>query len=71
MSHQYTLGKRLRTIRRFRKITLASLSTATGLSVSFLSDVELGKRSPSLNSLITLAKALEINIEALVKGLDK
>lgn len=45
----------LRGIRKCKRLTLLNVSEATGVSVSFLSDLERGKIRPSLNTLEKLA----------------
>lgn len=45
----------LRGIRKSKRLTLLNVSEATGVSVSFLSDLERGKTRPSLNTLEKLA----------------
>ena len=53
------LGQRLRALRQQRGLTLAELGQATGLSHSFLSQVETGKAHPSVSSLWEIAEALD------------
>ncbi len=60
------VGPRLRTLRRQREITLAELSTATGISVSTLSRLESGQRRPTLELLLPLAKVHGVQIDELV-----
>ena len=49
------LGLGLRTVRRQHQMTLVQVSRVSGLSVSFLSDIENGRSMPSLRSLQALA----------------
>jgi len=49
------LGARLRQLRKANGWTLANVAARTGLSVSFLSDIERGRTSPSLDTLEKLA----------------
>src|SRR3954453_1506409 len=60
------IGARLRDIRRDRGLTLHDLATATGLSVSTLSRLESGKRRPTLDLLIPLARAHRVALDQLV-----
>ncbi|NKQ26203.1 helix-turn-helix domain-containing protein [Streptomyces galbus] len=60
------IGPRLRVLRRDRGLTLEALATATGLSVSTLSRLESGKRRPTLDLLIPLARAHRIALDQLV-----
>ncbi|WP_406315970.1 XRE family transcriptional regulator [Streptosporangium sp. NBC_01639] len=60
------VGPRLRALRRQREITLADLSTATGISVSTLSRLESGARRPNLELLLPLARVHGITLDELV-----
>lgn len=53
------LGRRIRLTRNARGWTLKDLSEASGVSVSQLSSIERGAHMPSLESLLTVAHALE------------
>ena len=57
---------RLSALRHHRDLTLAALSTATGISKSTLSRLETGQRKPSLELLLPLAAALRVPLEELV-----
>ncbi len=56
------LGDRIRDERRIRKLTLEELSQKTGLSKSFLSQVERGLAQPSVSSLKKIAQQFEISV---------
>ncbi|MFJ8043892.1 helix-turn-helix domain-containing protein [Kitasatospora sp. NPDC096147] len=60
------IGPRLRALRRDRGLTLEALAEATGISVSTLSRLEAGKRRPSLELLIPLARAHRVALDQLV-----
>lgn len=60
------VGPRLRAIRRRRDVTLAELATATGISVSTLSRLESGRRRPTLELLLPLARAHGVAMDELV-----
>ena len=60
------IGPRLRTLRRDRGLTLEGLSEATGVSVSALSRLESGKRRPTLDLLLPLARAHRVALDQLV-----
>ena len=57
-----SLVKQLRLIRQAQKKTLRQLAEATGISHQFISDIERGKKSPSLLKLELLAKSLNHKI---------
>ncbi|RDG35425.1 helix-turn-helix domain-containing protein [Streptomyces corynorhini] len=60
------VGPRLRALRRERGITLAALSATTGVSESTLSRLESGRRRPSLELLLPLARVFGVPLDDLV-----
>ena len=54
------VGAVLRMLRKERGYSLRQLAAATGLSHSFLCDIERGRCKPSLDTLEVLARALEV-----------
>lgn len=60
------IGPRLRSLRRDRDMTLEALSDATGISVSALSRLESGKRRPTLDLLVPLARTHRVALDQLV-----
>jgi transcriptional regulator with XRE-family HTH domain len=65
------LGERLRELRQNKsRETLIKLSESTELSVSYLSDLERNKTTPSLQTLNTLANHFDINVTDLLGGVD-
>lgn len=64
------LGRRARTARLARRLTLEDVVSRTSLTVSWLSKLENGLLAPSLEALVSLAAALECRVDALVEGLS-
>ncbi|MEU4834874.1 XRE family transcriptional regulator [Streptosporangium sp. NPDC023615] len=62
----HAVGPRLRSLRQSRGVTLAQLSTTTGISVSTLSRLEAGQRRPTLELLLPLARAHQVPLDELV-----
>lgn len=60
------VGGRLRTLRSARGDTLAEVAAATGISVSTLSRLEAGRRRPSLELLLPLARRYQVPLDELV-----
>ena len=56
------VGAQIRRRRRDRNLTLSSVADLTGLNVGYLSQVENDKASPSLETLASLADALDVPI---------
>ena len=61
-----SVGPRLRALRQERDVTLAELSKSTGISVSTLSRLESGHRKPTLELLLPLARAHQVQRDELV-----
>lgn len=59
-------GEALRVLRQQRGLTLQELADRAGLSRSYLSEIERGKKQPSIKVLETIASALNVSLEVLV-----
>jgi transcriptional regulator with XRE-family HTH domain len=59
------VGERLRALRRSRRATLRTVADRSGLSESFLSQVERGRSSASIESLRRVADALGVSMADL------
>ena len=60
------LGERLRAIREEKAISLSKLAEKTGYTKSFISQVEMGKVSPSLSKLKEIADGLNSTVGLLI-----
>ena len=58
-------------IRQQRSHTQRSLSIESGISRQFISQMECGKKQPSLDTLSQLALALQTNMSSLMEELDR
>jgi transcriptional regulator with XRE-family HTH domain len=56
------VGRRLRERRTAERLTLKQLANRTGLSVSLISQIELGKSAASMSTLHKLATALQVRM---------
>lgn len=61
------IGKQLRQLRMAKGYSLRELAKISGLSHSFLSDIEHDRCNPSLCSLYKLANALEVKPEIFLQ----
>ncbi len=61
-----TVRTRLRSLRATLGLSLDELASRTHLSASTISRVETGKRTISLDVLVPLARALQVDLEALL-----
>lgn len=66
-----SIGERIKSLRNEQSLTLANLSEKTNLSVSYLSQVERDKTTPSLSSLVEIAKALDANLRYFFEANDE
>jgi DNA-binding XRE family transcriptional regulator len=57
----------LKVWREYRKLTLATLAKACGVSIPALSQIENDKRTPSVDLLLRLSKALCCDMEDLIR----
>lgn len=57
-----SIGERIKELRIERGLTLADLSERTNLSISYLSQVERDKTTPSLATLMGIARALNVGV---------
>jgi transcriptional regulator with XRE-family HTH domain len=65
VSTEIDVGERLRAFRQFRRCTLRMIAERSGLSESFLSQVERGQSSASIASLRRIAGALGVSMADL------
>jgi len=63
------LGRKAKTMRQARGMTLEEVVSRTDFTVSWLSKLENGLLTPSLEGLVRLAEVLECGVEDLVEGL--
>ncbi len=63
--------EKLKQVRLMKKMTLKDLARESGLSYSYISQVERGGARPSLLSLKRLAKALDVSVWRLFKDEDE
>lgn len=63
-----TVCRNLQAERAKKKLSQETLAAKAGLSVSYISMLERGQRSPPLDTLEALAKALGVRPVALLEG---
>ena len=59
-------GLKLRQLREDKELSLFGLSKKTGLSKSYLNEIEKGKKYPKTDKVLLLAQALEVDYDELV-----
>ncbi len=65
------IGGRVRELRIDLGLTTAQLGELAGISKAMVSKIENGRTSPSLRTLERLARALEVPLTSLFRGLDE
>ena len=63
------LGNRVRRLRRERNWTQVEMAELLGIDRSYLSEIETGKKDPSLTILKTIADGFKIPIHQLLRDL--
>src|SRR5699024_11472383 len=69
MQYMDKIGEKIKKLRFERGMTLKDLSDKTGLSVSFLSQIERGSSSIAITSLKKLLVSLMLRLRAFLKKL--
>jgi transcriptional regulator with XRE-family HTH domain len=67
-SHRRLLGEAIRAERKKAGFSQEKLAEKASLSTVFISRVERGKESPSVDNVVKIAKALGVRVRELVNG---
>jgi XRE family transcriptional regulator, fatty acid utilization regulator len=59
-------GLKLKQLRLDKSMSLSDLSQKTGLSISYINEIEKGKKYPKSDKIIALARAFEVDYDSLV-----
>ncbi len=60
------IGENIKQIRFAKDLTLNDLSLLSKMSRTYINDIELGKKNISIEKLVTLAKALGVDVNTLI-----
>ena len=63
-----SLAEQIRAWRRRHEMTQADLAMKSGISVSFISMIERGERSPSYDTLVQVGNALDVPLSELFRA---
>lgn len=66
LQHNLAFGRALRELRKQRRYSQEVLAFESGLDRTYISSLELGQRSPTLNTMVSLSKALEVTLAHLI-----
>ena len=64
------LGMRIRYIRKQKGMSQLSLALEAEVNKNYISDLERGRRNPSILVLEKIAKALDVSLEILFQGIQ-
>ena len=64
------LGMRIRYLRKQKKMSQLDLSLESGVNRNYISDLEKGRRNPTVLVLDKIANALNIDLSNLFKGIQ-
>ena len=70
MKAQEQLGMRIKYLRQKRKWSQEDLALSSNINRNYISDLENGRRNPSLEILERITIALGITLEELFKGIE-
>ncbi len=59
-------GLKLKQARKEKMLSLAKLSESSGLSISYLNEIEKGKKYPKPDKILSISEALDLNFDELV-----
>ena len=65
----HQLGKRIAYLRKEKGYSQLILAVEAGLAHSYVSELEQGKRNPSIETLSRVASALGVSLEELFRGI--
>lgn len=71
MTTAFQLGKRIVYLRQQRQWSQLDLSIHSNINKNYLSDLEQGRRNPTLKILNRLCVAFSISLQDLFKGIDR
>jgi len=61
------VGKKIKKARLGKKISFDQLANETGFSIEYLKEIEAGKKTPPVGTLLQIARALEIDSGMLLR----
>jgi len=70
MNGNYSFGRRIAYLRQTRGWSQEALGFECGISKNYISDLENGRRNPTLKILSKLATSFDIDLATLLKGVD-
>lgn len=65
------LGQRIRSLRQERKHSVRGFALMVGLSKDYIVDIEHGRKSPTLDTLIKVSSGLDVPLSQLLDGIGE
>ena len=65
---RFILGAKLKQLRNEKDLSLSDIATMSGVSVSYLSEIEKGKKYPAPATIIRLSRAIGVSFDELVSA---
>ena len=62
------IGKRIKQARQAKGLSQMELAEAVGISVSFLSNIEVGRQSMNIRTLIAISDALDVSTDWILRN---
>ena len=63
-------GRRVRMLRKERSLSLRQFALSIGTDKTFLSNIENGRQSPTLDTIERIASGLDVTISFLLSGVE-
>lgn len=63
------IGSRVQQARKARHLTQQQLAEATGMSIAFVSNIENGRQSMNIRSLVAISDALDVSTDSLIRDI--
>ena len=67
----YHFGEKIRSVREKKHLTLKTVALQAGVSESLVSQIERNRVSPAIDTLLSLANVLDINLEYLFEEYNR
>lgn len=64
------IGGKIRELRKERKLSIEDLADKSGLHFTYISRIELGKHSPTIEAIEKIANALDVKIGLLFESIE-
>ena len=70
MNIKERIGARIASLRKARKMTQEQLAARMEISIPYLSSIERGRENPTLNTLINLARCLDLDLGEMFSHIE-